>query len=63
MDKILFLDEGRVTAVGTHAELLETCPDYRTMVELQRVEGAMKEADSPEIRQATVVREEVDGYA
>ncbi len=63
MDKILFLDEGRVTAVGTHAELLETCPDYRTMVELQRVEGAMKETDSPEIRRPNDVREEVGDYA
>ena len=66
MDKIIFLDEGRVTAVGTHKELLETCPDYRTMVELQQVEGAMRESDSPELaRRAALAaeREEVEGHA
>ena len=40
MDKLLFLDEGRLVAVGTHAELLESCPAYRTMVELQRLDDA-----------------------
>ena len=63
MDKIIFLDDGRVTAVGTHAELLETCPDYRIMVELQQVEGAMKESDSPELKRSTDSREEVGDYA
>jgi len=63
MDKILFLDDGRVTAVGTHAELLNTCPDYRTMVELQRVEGAMKESDSPELKRSMDSREEVSEHA
>ena len=38
MDKILFLDEGRLVDVGTHQELLERCPDYRRMVELQKLE-------------------------
>ena len=38
MDKILFIDEGTVAAFGTHAELLETCAEYRKMVELQRLE-------------------------
>ncbi len=37
LDKIIFLDDGRVAAVGTHAELMASCPDYRTMVELQRL--------------------------
>ena len=63
MDKIIFLDEGRVTAVGTHAELVESCPDYRTMVELQQVQGAMKESDSPEATRMTNIREEVEGHA
>ena len=40
MDKILFLEDGRLTAVGTHAELYESCPSYRTMVELQRLDDA-----------------------
>ncbi len=38
MDKIIYLDDGRVAAVGTHAELLLENEDYRTMVELQRLE-------------------------
>ena len=65
MDKIIYLDDGHVAAVGTHAELLATCPDYRTMVELQRVEGAMKESDSPELHRpaARDDREEVESHA
>lgn len=38
MDKILFLDEGKLAAVGTHEELYETNRDYRKMVDLQRLE-------------------------
>ena len=38
MDRVLFIDEGRVAAFGKHAELYETCPDYRKMVDLQRLE-------------------------
>ena len=38
MDKILFIEEGELVAVGTHAELYETCSDYRKMVDLQKLE-------------------------
>ena len=38
MDKIVFIDDGRLVAVGTHAELYETCPAYHNMVELQRLD-------------------------
>ncbi len=38
MDKLLFLDEGRLAAVGTHAQLYESCPAYRKMVDLQKLE-------------------------
>ena len=38
MDKILFLDQGRLLAVGTHEELFENCREYRKMVELQKLE-------------------------
>ena len=39
MDKIVFIDDGRVAAVGSHGELLETCPDYARMVKLQELES------------------------
>ena len=38
MDKILFIEEGELVAVGTHAELYESCPDYQKMVDLQKLE-------------------------
>lgn len=38
MDKIVFIDDGRVTAVGPHAELYASCPEYRKMVDLQKLE-------------------------
>ena len=38
MDRIIFLENGAVTAIGPHAELYETCPSYRRMVELQKLE-------------------------
>ena len=38
LDKIIFVEDGRVTAVGSHDELLDTCGAYARMVELQRLE-------------------------
>ncbi|MBQ9780259.1 MAG: ABC transporter ATP-binding protein [Clostridia bacterium] len=38
MDKIVFIDDGRVVAVGDHRTLCETCADYRRMVELQKLD-------------------------
>ena len=38
MDKILFLDDGKLMAVGKHEALCRTCPAYRKMVELQKLE-------------------------
>ncbi|MBQ8432138.1 MAG: ABC transporter ATP-binding protein [Clostridia bacterium] len=38
MDKILFIDDGKLLAVGTHEHLYETCLDYRRMVDLQKLE-------------------------
>lgn len=38
MDKIIFIDEGRVRAVGSHESLYGKCADYRKMVDLQRME-------------------------
>lgn len=41
MDKIIFLEDGCVGAVGTHEELYKTCEAYRKMVDLQRLEEEM----------------------
>lgn len=38
MDKIVFIDDGRVVDVGTHGELVLRCPDYKKMVDLQKLE-------------------------
>ncbi|MBD5499309.1 MAG: ABC transporter ATP-binding protein [Lachnospiraceae bacterium] len=38
MDKILFIDDGELVAVGTHEELYAECPAYHKMVELQKLE-------------------------
>ncbi len=38
MDKILFIDDGALVAVGRHEELYENCEDYRRMVDLQKLE-------------------------
>lgn len=38
MDKIIFIDDGKLVAMGTHGELYATCPDYQKMVDLQKLE-------------------------
>ena len=38
MDKIIFIDEGRLVAVGTHTDLYANCKEYQKMVDLQKLE-------------------------
>ena len=38
LDKIIFLEDGRVEAVAPHDSLYASCPEYRRMVDLQRLE-------------------------
>ena len=38
MDKVLFIEDGRVAAFGKHEELYATCREYRKMVDLQKLE-------------------------
>ncbi len=43
MDKIIFVDDGRILDVGTHSELYERCGEYRLTVDLQRLETGREE--------------------
>ncbi|MBE6888107.1 MAG: ABC transporter ATP-binding protein [Ruminococcaceae bacterium] len=38
MDKIVFIDDGKLVDIGKHEELYERCPSYKTMVDLQQLE-------------------------
>ena len=38
MDKVLFINDGRIAAFGKHEELYAQNPDYRKMVDLQKLE-------------------------
>ena len=38
MDKVLFIDNGRLAAFGKHDDLYATCKEYRKMVDLQKLE-------------------------
>lgn len=38
LDKIVFLEAGRIEDVGTHAQLYARCAEYRRMVDLQQLE-------------------------
>lgn len=38
MDKVIFIDDGKLVAMGTHSQLYATCPDYQKMVDLQKLE-------------------------
>lgn len=42
MDKIIYLEDGAVAAIGTHEELMNTCPEYKRTVELQIIEEKKK---------------------
>ena len=38
MDRVLFIENGRIAAFGKHTDLYETCEEYRKMVDLQKLE-------------------------
>lgn len=44
MDKIIFIDDGRILAVGSHDELLSSCEEYRKTVELQKLDEEREDA-------------------
>lgn len=43
MDKIIFVDDGQIRAVGPHDRLYETCGEYHKMVDLQKLEEGREE--------------------
>ena len=45
MDKIIFIDDGKIIAIGTHAELYESCEDYKNLVELQKLDDLKEESE------------------
>ena len=45
MDKIVFIEDGALAAVGKHEQLYESCDAYRKMVDLQRLEEEGGERD------------------
>ena len=58
MDKIVFLEDGRGEAVGTHDALYHSCPEYRRMVDLQRLED--ETADSSDAVGTSDIADSVD---
>ena len=49
MDKIIFIDNGRVVAVGDHDTLLKNCPEYKSMVDLQKLDEEHKSSEEKEV--------------
>ena len=45
LDKLVYVDGGRIVDVGTHKEHYDRCAEYRNMVELQRLEEERKEEE------------------
>ena len=45
MDKIIFIDEGKIIAVGTHSELYISCEDYKNLVDLQKLDDVKEESE------------------
>ena len=43
MDKIIFIDNGRIVAVGKHEDLVASCEEYKNMVDLQKLDEAVEE--------------------
>ena len=48
MDKIIFVDDGRIAACGSYSELIASCPDFKTLVDLQKLDDA-DEGDGKEV--------------
>ena len=53
LDKIIFLEDGKVEAVGPHDQLYASCPEYRKMVDLQKLEDEVEVATHDESESAS----------
>ncbi len=49
MDKIIFIDNGKIVAVGDHDTLCATCPEYKSMVDLQKLDDEQKSSETKEV--------------
>ena len=59
MDKVIFVEDGSVVDVSSHAELVSRCPKYAEMVEMQRLEDERKASSGQrEHKHATIDRRE-----
>ncbi|MBQ8408567.1 MAG: ABC transporter ATP-binding protein [Clostridia bacterium] len=45
MDKIIFVEEGKIAAVGKYDELYETCKEFKNLVDLQKLDDADEPAE------------------
>ena len=50
MDKIIFIDNGKIVAVGSHEELVASCPEYKNMVDLQKLDEEHAESEKKEVQ-------------
>jgi ATP-binding cassette subfamily B protein len=48
MDKIIFVDEGKIVACGNYAELYKSCREFRNLVDLQKLDDADEGESSSE---------------
>ncbi len=49
MDKIIFIDEGKIVAVGKYSELYESCADFKNLVDLQKLDEERSANTSEEV--------------
>ena len=45
MDKIIFVEEGRIAACGNYTELYESCREFRNLVDLQKLDDAEEDGE------------------
>lgn len=51
MDKIIFVNEGKISAVGNYTELYESCQEFKNLVDLQKLDDADESEDQKEVEE------------